>query len=473
MAIAGRAGTEGRRTLEDVTDEDGARSEAEETSPATSPTVPTASALDTVGILGEVVLPVLARGVILRRPPIVRMAERLDLDRRAVRRLHRMHARYGDGPLLLRVPIRRQAVVLAPQHVRTVLEQAPEPFSPATMEKRAALSHFQPEGALVSTGEARAQRRRLNEQVLESDHPVHGSAERFGQVVDEEIAALLERLDASGELTWDAFAAQWFTIVRRVVLGDAARDDHDVTDRMAELRAAANWAFLRPKRRRARAELFERLDGYLQRAEPGSLVALMAATVPGPQASPVQQVPQWLFAFDPAGMATFRALALLVTHPGRVQEARAEAALPLAAERPFLRATVLESLRLWPTTPAVLRETTRDTVWEAGVLPRRTQLLLFAPYLHRDGRRSRDADRFSPKIWSDPRPEGHWPLVPFSDGPAICPGRNLVLLLGSLALARLVEHHDLVLRDPGRLDPDRPLPSVLDPFSLRFDLRRP
>jgi cytochrome P450 len=32
-----------------------------------------------------------------------------------------------------------------------------------------------------------------------------------------------------------------------------------------------------------------------------------------------------------------------------------------------------------------------------------------------------------------------WPLIPFSEGPAVCPGRNLALLLSSAMLARLLD----------------------------------
>jgi hypothetical protein len=93
---------------------------------------------------------------------------------------------------------------------------------------------------------------------------------------------------------------------------------------------------------------------YAELAEPGSLAAVMARTRTTATTAPLHQVPQWLFAFDPAGMATFRALALLATHPQAAERGRAEARAATAESgwhHPFLRATVLEALRLWPTTP--------------------------------------------------------------------------------------------------------------------------
>lgn len=435
--------------------------------------VVTLSLGDTLGVLTAVLAPVLARGAIIRRPKVVALSQRLDVDRRAVRRLQRLRRRYGEGPLLLRIPVRRQAVVLAPDDAIRVLDQTPEPFAAASSEKRAALTHFQPEGVLVSTGVERTVRRRFNEAVLETDRPLHHLADRFTSVVRDEAAPLVARLEGGGELTWDDFAPAWFRVVRRVVLGDAARDDTGLTDALAELRAAANWAFVRPTRRIRRARFLSELDRQLARAEPGSLAAVMAQQPSDDRVEPTQQVPQWLFAFDPAGMATFRALALLAAHPDRAAEARAEIGAhgsDRSALLPSLRATVLESLRLWPTTPAVLRQATTETTWGGGSLPAGAGLLLFAPFFHRDDERLPFADRFAPEVWRDEQDERRWPLIPFSAGPARCPGRDLVMLLTSTMLAELTGSGSVRLAGGAALDPPRPLPGILNPYGLRFRL---
>jgi cytochrome P450 len=355
-----------------------------------------------------------------------------------------------------------------------VLDESPEPFATASSEKRAALSHFQPQGVLISHGAARADRRRYNEQVLEADRPVHQLAEHFGAVVNEEAALLLAAVRHREVLDWDDFALTWFRVVRRVTLGDAARDDHTLTALLDQLRADANWAFFKPKRRHLRVQFDARLRHYLQRAEPHSLAGVMAATPHNSLTAPQQQVPQWLFAFDPAGMATIRALALLAAHPQRAEQARQEIQAQEGQARrdlPFLRACVLESLRLWPTTPMLLRQTTRPTSWEAGALPARTGMLIFAPFFHRDDRRLPEADRFAPELWLERQAQQGRLLIPFSGGPAICPGRNLVLLLGSLMLATLLDGREARLVPPSRIEAGRPLPATLSPYRLRFELR--
>ena len=310
--------------------------------PTARASLPQMTVQETLAVAAEVLAPTLAKGPIIRRPRVVGLAERFELDKRAVRRMQRLRNKYGTGPLLMRLPPgRQQALILDPEHVKRVLEGSPEPFSPASSEKRAALSHFEPQGVLVSRGPERTDRRRFNERVLDSDRPHHRLAEHFVAVVHEEAGWIREEARRAGELSWTVFADGWFRLVRRIVLGDGARDDTGLTALINDLRSDGNWAFLKPKRREVRGTFYRRLEGHLARAESGSLAGVMAHTPTTTMTAPEQQVPQWLFAFDPAGMATFRALALLASHRGAAAQAHAEVRAEGEAALPnltFLRA---------------------------------------------------------------------------------------------------------------------------------------
>lgn len=436
--------------------------------------VPKTSLLDTFAVFSDVVLPTLAKGVIIRRPWILSLAERLDLDRRAIRRMQRLRKKYGTGPLLLRIPGRSIVLILDPRHVHRVLEQSADPFATATKEKIAALAHFEPRNALISTGAERAERRRFNDQVLESHTPVHRLAASFVETVNIEVDRLFESVFDKRELTWSDFSNAWFRIVRRVVFGESAVEDHDLSAIMAKLRSTANWAFLAPQRPQLRQRLLNRIQRYIEQAEPNSLAAVIAQTPTTGATAPAEQVPQWLFAFDPAGMTTFRSLALLAMHPSYARVIREEIGSPTAAGRqngPQLRALVLESLRLWPTSPLIIRETTTETNWSTGLLPADAAVVIYTPFFHRDDERLPYADKFAPELWTDSQPDNNWPLVPFSEGPAVCPGRNLVLLLSSAAIRAILEHTRIRLIDQQRFNADR-LPATLNHFGLRFELLR-
>lgn len=446
-----------------------------ENTPKARASLPQMTVQETLAVTAEVLAPTLAKGPIIRRPWVVELAERFELDKRAVRRMQGLRNKYGAGPLLLRTPPgRKQVLILDPEHVHRVLEGSPEPFSPASSEKRAALAHFEPQGVLVSRSPERDDRRRYNERVLDSDRPRHRLAERFIEVVHEEAEQIHHEGRRAGTLSWPLFADGWFKAVRRIVFGDGARDDTALTTLINELRGDGNWAFMKPKRRGVQRQFYARLEGHLARAEPGSLASVMASTPRGAVTAPEQQVPQWLFAFDPAGMTTFRALALLASHRAAAEQAREEIRVQRGSTLPnltYLRACVLESLRLWPTTPAVLRQSTSDTTWETGIMAAGTGILIFAPFFHRDDQRLSYADRFAPELWLEPQGPKAWPLIPFSGGPVICPGRHLVLLVTSTMLAALLADREVWLKPLLRLDARRPLPGTLNNYGLRFDMR--
>lgn len=435
--------------------------------------LPTATVGETLAVVGNVFVPNIAKGVIIRRPMAVGVVEKLGLDKRSIRRLQKLNEKYGPGPLMLNTPKSKpMALVLDPDHANRVLNETPEPFATAEWAKQKALEHFEPDMALVSHGPERAERRRFNEEVLQSGCPVHGLGARFAQVVEQEASELLTFVERHhGKLDWGMFEATWNRVVRRVVLGDTARDDRALTEMLEKLRSAGNWAFLHPGHDRLQDAFHERLRTYLKRGEAGSLAAEVARASSNANTQPEHQVPQYLFAFDPAGMTTFRALALLAAHPNQTERAQVEITehdLERTPKLDFLRACVLESLRLWPTTPLVLRQTTEETEWENGTMPAETSVLLLAPYFHRDDRYLDDANLFDPDLWLQPGEVGNWPMIPFSGGSGICPGRHVVLLVTSLMLARLLQGREYRLEPPTRLLSSKPMPPLLNNYDLAF-----
>lgn len=422
--------------------------------------VRTSTAIDTLKVVSTVVAPMLAGGVVKRRPRVMGLLETVQADRSAVRTLQDLRARYGPGLLRLSQPGRPFALVLSADEVGRVLAAAPEPFSPASREKKAALRQFQPHGVLISEGGPRQRRRDFNETVLETPRPVHHLVPVILAAIREETAAL----PSSGTLSWSTFEAVWWRIVRRITLGDGARDDQATTDLVGRLRRAANWSFAAPPHHKLRARALGRLQTHLDRAEPDSLAGVIAQH-PDPDA--VSQVGHWLFAFDAAGMVTFRALALFATHPAHRQRALTEAAKAAdTPDLPFLRACALDTVRLWPTTPAILRETTKDT----DGLPAGTGLFIFTPFFHRDDQTLPYAHSFTPDIWLDGRAQDNPALVPFSAGPAECPARNLVLTVTSTLLASLLADREFQLTSGQHPSAAAPLPFVLDNFGLTFSV---
>lgn len=431
-----------------------------------------------LAVLADLGFSSIAAGVLARRRPVVRLLERTQADARAVRRIHQLRRLYGRGPVELALPGRRIVVILDPADVGRVLDGAPDPFHPANQEKRKALQWFQPHGVLITRGALRRPRRVFNETVLDFESELHHLAGSFTAVIADEAGRLVDECATGGHrLDSSAFTRAWWRAVRRLTLGDRARDDEAITDDLLRLRKAGNWSFLSLPHYRKRAAFFRALYDYAEDPEPGTLMSALAAVPAAGALDPVGQLPQWLFAFDAAGMASLRALALLATHPAEMSRALEESSDPRqAAVRPFLRASVLESVRLWPTTPAILRDTTAGTEWGEGAerftVAAGAGLLIAVPAFHRDPETLPYAHEFVPDIWLDGRARRQPQLVPFSAGPAECPGRNLVLFATSTMLANLLDALDLDLTSAPRPTPGRPLPMTLNQLTLEFAARR-
>ncbi|MEU0272090.1 cytochrome P450 [Streptomyces sp. NPDC006307] len=424
---------------------------------------------DAARVAAQMLAPALAAGLPAGRRATMALAERSAADRRATGLLTALRDRYGPGPLRLDLGGRHLAVVLHAEDARHVLDGTPDPYAPATRAGGAATAHFRPHGVLTSHGTRRDERRAFNEGVLEYGQQLHSLAPHFVRAVREETGRLLGAATAGdGEIGWSAFREAWDRTARRVVLGDAARDDTDLTAALGRLRSARTATG--PGDRFAR-----RVRDHLDHAEPGSLaveIARGAASAAGGAGAvdPVGQVPHWLLAFEEAGTAVFRTLAVLATHEPHTGQVRNELAVTDLTEPhllPYTRACVLESVRLWPTTPFLVRESVRDTVWGEETLPGGTEFLIYAPLFHRDEALPY-ADRFTPEIWMDGTAQDTEALMPFGAGPGECPGQDLVLLVASTTLAALLERHTYLPYRPGLLRPDRPLPRTLDHFGLRF-----
>ncbi|MGX6510562.1 cytochrome P450 [Rhodococcus sp. SJ-2] len=448
------------------------------TGPAATAQQRRATPADTARLFGQVALPFVAAGAIARRRPVMGLLERLQADSATVRQIPVLGERYGHGPLPLRVFGRDLALVLSADDVDTVLTRNADSFTAANREKVAALSPFQPNGVLISRGDLRAHRRDVNEQALDTGHAMHRLAGPITDLIRDESDELLRTARTSGTLDAAVFTRWWWRMVRRVVLGDTARDDHELTDQLWTLRSNGNWSFAHPTRHALRDKFTQRLQRYVESAPAESLAGALREVSTVAPIDPVGQIPHWLFAFDAAGMVTFRTMALLSTHP--LQRTRAlelidESTLDAPQPYDYLRGCVLDSTRLWPTTPAILRDSLVATEWEDDhgrySIPAGSAFVILAAAFHRDRDTLPFADRFEPEIWVDGRAEQYRGLVPFSAGPAACPGRNVVLLVASTVLANLFTRAGFTLTSRTTPDPDRPLPATLNNFGISFSVR--
>ena len=408
------------------------------------------------------VLPNLLQGLYRRRRRAVRLATNVDVDGRAVRFLSGLRRRLGSGPTWIRIGRNDVLFVQEPADIRRVLGGSPEPFAPDPPTKRQGMVHFQPDAVTISRGERWHDRHAFNAAVLDEARGPHRLAERFRVVVAEEIEAL------TGVLDWPSFHACFGRIARRIIFGDGGREDKETSRLLAKLMDEAN-AF--PKDRSEDLDrLMGRIHDHVVRAEEGSLVSLFRDAPSGPETRMDGQVPHWMFAtHETLGANVFRALALIVSHPAHLSKVRKD--LAGGGSLSYLEACLQDAMRLYPTTPMLSREAASSIEWDGHIVPAGTVVLISNTFNHRDRERHEFADRFSPEVWLDSGRADDWSFNHFSHGPQACTGGGLAILIGTTALAALLSDHKVRLIWPD-LDPQRPLPHMLDSFRIRFELGR-
>jgi cytochrome P450 len=414
---------------------------------------PRAGLVEVLAFNALVILPNLVEGLFQRRPAAVRAATALDLDGRAVQAMSRMSRRYDGRPIWVRAGLAEALLLLSPGDAARMLNGSVDDYASDTDTKRKGMAHFQPAALTISRGEQWRHRRRFTDDVL---HAVSGLTSGIEECARQEAHRLIA---ASPSLTWKSWNRMFQRIARRVILGDAAARDRALTDTLERMMAGANRLPGKPSKHLPAFQAA--IEEYLSRAEPGSLAAAVADVPSRPDTERAAQVTHWLFALgDTLASNALRALAVVGQRPAHLSRALDD------QSDEYLAACLEETMRLWPTTPILSRETRTDVAWSDGVtIPRGTQVLIVNTFFHRDPACVPNADTFVPERWLDSNGASDTPFNHFSRGPQRCPGVPLALLVARTIL-RVALAHMLNVTSP-HLPPEEPLPHMLDHFGIR------
>ncbi|MFJ3964736.1 cytochrome P450 [Streptomyces sp. NPDC090036] len=431
-------------------------------------------ARETTGRVPLAGLGALLRGLARPRPGTVRASA-------SAAALRALRARHGDAPVLVRTRSGRTVLVLLdPQDVRRFYAEPVGVLAADPPDKCRGLSPQEPAGTGCSRGELRAERRQVSAEVLAAGLPVHPSCGLFLAALAEE-ARHLTAGAPTASLDLDLARARYAVhrTARRIVLGDSAAADEELTGWLTQLRAEGEG--LRGGRARAARSLHARararIEAYAGHAADDTLVGRAARYAdPTGTVDPVGQAQHWLLAMDAVPDTVLRTLLLLGAHPAEQDLAAAEAAAEATAgagrgELPRLRACVRESLRLYPVVSDLIRVTGAETEWRGVRYPAGTSVLLPAAFHQRDPERVPAAHVFVPGRWKNPGADQDVRMAPFSHGGGRCPGDQLGLMITAALCAEVLRTHR-VGRGRPVLDPVGPLPAALDPRGIRLTLTR-
>lgn len=415
-------------------------------------------------------LPQFLRGTFTRRPRWSALLDRLLSDPQGVRLVGALRRKYHSDYLWLDMLGKPSLLVLDVDGIRQVLDASPRDYGPPDLKVRG-MAHFQPDALTISTGNDWRRRRDFSDAVLASGMAVHPRAAEFLVAVGTTIGPGVAGDAAT--VRWADFHAAFRRLTTAIVFGPQVEAE-PLLARLDALMQRANNIVGRSDTP-ARRALHDGIRGRVLDPHAGGLAAVACAHAKNVDALPVAgQMTHWLFAMkDTLATNCANALALIAAHPEAQERARAEAAAADLADPAavdglrFLEGCLRDTMRLWPTTPLIVRKALRDTALNGRPVPAGAQVVIHNGFNHRNAEAVEEPDRFHPDAWQ----HGVWDyrFNPLSNGPQACGGRELVLFLGKAVLATHLQRHRWTLtKSRTALDAHRPVPQAFDTRAMEL-----
>jgi cytochrome P450 len=431
--------------------------------------IPTISRRDAIVFNVAYVVPYFLQGIFTRSRFWVNILGRIHPDPMAVSFVSHLRRKYRNEYIYVYMVANKSLLVLDEEGIKRVLDNSPLIYADARL-KRMGMSHFQPHALTISRGDEWKDRRAFNEGVLYHGPGGHQFLEHFLAIIRDEIAR--RRSSTTAQLTWSDIDDLFQKIMLQIIFGKAARDDVELWGLLKQMLKESNRVF-GLKKSSSYETFYAKVRHYLQSPEPDSLVWL-CTQVPSTETTRVEnQIPHWMFAMNETlAINTARALALVTAHPEAEMRVRAEIADLSDAQAihrmKYLEACVQEAMRLWPTTPMLVRETVAADTLGGESIPSGTQVLILSSFNHRDRQAHTFADHFAPEIWLDGRIDYHFNH--FSNGTQVCAAKDLALFIAKAVLAILLHEHQYVLKQP-RLEPAQRIRHGYNYFKLVWERR--
>ena len=441
------------------------------TTMVSSTKIPTVSLWDSLFYNLVHVLPAYLRGLFTPNRFWVTFWNAVHPDPAAVKFVSRLRRKYHSDYLYLYVMTKKSLLVLDKKGIKQVLDNSPEIYADAKM-KRVGMSHFQPNAVTISRYEEWRDRRRFNQSVLNTGQGLHQYAKEFLHVIKAETTATLAQ--AHAQLDWNNFSKLFENISLQIIFGRGVKDSSSLRA-LRHMMHESNKGFALKK-----SKYFDAFYTNVRRRREDAYTPSLAFLCKHVQATDMtkvdNQIPHWMFAMaDTLPINTARALALIVAHPDAEAHVREEmqnvdidTAEGIHSLR-YLEGCVQEAMRLWPTTPLLVRETLKEDSLAGATIPAATQVVIMNSFNHRDRDSVAYADTFSPHVWLD-MTEADYQFNHLSNGRQVCAGKDLALFIAKAVLANLLATHRYELKRPS-LNLAAPLPYSYNHFQLTLKLK--
>ncbi len=339
----------------------------------------------------------------------------------------------GRHAVIVNVLVKKLLLVTGPGLSEHVLAATPgtDTFTTGNLKKQG-MTFLAPHALTISDGEAWAERREFNEQVLCTGRPHELRATILGHVSDAFGPPLGSTADVRDRM------AEVMTKV--VVGGSAPRELPDEVDALMGVvqnpikRAALGWWYAR-----RRARFYEVIERRWNDAPDDTLIG-RARRFGAASKETTEQVPHWMFTFT--GSATdllSRTLAIAASRPdvrakiaAEVEERGSLDDADTIDALDYAEACLRETGRLFPPVTKTFHVAPNGSEFDGRQIPADMEIVHFFPLHSRDDG-DPTAHEFRPERWiGDDPPESNL----FLSGARSCPGEDLIMFICKAALAQ-------------------------------------
>lgn len=427
--------------------------------------IPCASIRESALIFFRILLPVLLKGLFLRRRH--RPLKWVGIDAgKGNALLERLRRKYRSPLLKLWFP-RNTYLVFDSDARKSLLRYSPVVFD-AARGKRRGMNVFQPGAVTIAPADLWQPLREVNERSVGM-----AVADRLSPLILDRVKELTGILPiAPGrKISFDEFDDFFEMLSAQLFFGRMSLGISRLFETLRQMMREANQPYRR-KTSRKYPEFARRLYDEMAHVPPDSIIGAALDQNGITRCTLLHQIPHWMFALrDTLLLNVVQALILLAQHPDwitRIRE-RLGSELTVAGIRDTreIEWCVLETMRLWPTTPILARRSRHELPVTRTILPRQCEFLIVNDFNHRDAASVPDPHRFRPDRWQFS--DVSWQFNFLSNGPQGCAGRDLALRIANTVIAVLFTHRNVTCLSP-TLQTDEDIPSSVDLFAACFRL---
>ena len=320
-------------------------------------------------------------------------------------------------------------VITKVNHIKYILNNSPYIFGPGKL-KMTFFKSFMSENIGVSKGCKWAKLRKLNEFVLDSNK-VH----KYSYSINQNLISYIQKNMNQQKINYEDFKK-----IGKYFVGKIVFNCNNIDDTILEIFTKANnikgfyFNFnLNPSLKRKYEDF---LLKHIKNPNKNSLIYLLSVFSKEYTLTEIMhQIPHLMFPINGLFTTTIpRLLLILINHKNILKKLISKIKnidtknIYSIYENYYLRACVLEMLRLNNPVVTTFRTTLKDIKLDNKIIKKDSQLLILNNPILRDKTIFKNPNRYIPERWNKDLEKSYY-SISFNQGPQICPGKELSILI--------------------------------------------